>query len=122
VAEAMCAFPGILHSSVYGVAIPGTEGRTGMATLVSDGQIDLSQLRNHLVNRLPSYARPIFLRARTTIDITGTFKYSKTELIRQGYDPETTQDTLYFDDPELGAYVRLNHEVYGRIQRGVYRF
>jgi fatty-acyl-CoA synthase len=122
VAEAMCAFAGIQHSSVYGVTIPATEGRAGMATLVADGEIDLSQLHSHLVNRLPSYARPIFLRARNTIDVTGTFKYSKTELIRQGYNPETTQDALYFDDPDLGAYVRLDHEVYGRIQRGGFRF
>ena len=29
VAQALCAFEGILHASVFGVAIPGTEGRAG---------------------------------------------------------------------------------------------
>ena len=31
VSEAICAFPGIKEANVYGVAIPGTDGRAGMA-------------------------------------------------------------------------------------------
>src|SRR6266480_4658503 len=65
VAEAICAFRGVTDANVYGVQIPGTEGRAGMAALVAD-ELDLAAFRNHLIARLPGYARPLFLRLRST--------------------------------------------------------
>src|SRR3989475_188495 len=62
VSEAICAFRGVKAANVYGVAIPGTDGRAGMAALVTDGELDLAALRIHLIDRLPGYARPLFLR------------------------------------------------------------
>jgi fatty-acyl-CoA synthase len=121
VSEAICAFPGIKHADVYGVAVPGTEGRVGMAALVICGKLDLAALRDHLAIRLPSYARPLFLRVRNEADVTGTFKYSKTELIRQGYDPAASSDPLYFDLPESQQFVPLDQQLYDRIQRGAIR-
>jgi fatty-acyl-CoA synthase len=121
VSEVICAFPGVRHANVYGVAIPATEGRAGMAALVVDRQIDLSAFWKHLVTRLPCYARPIFLRLQDEIEVTGTFKYSKTDLVRQGYDPSATTDVLYFDDPEASAFVRVDKAVYNRIQSGKVR-
>ena len=59
VAEAICGFPGVRQANVYGVAIPGTEGRAGMAALVTEPEIDLAALRAHLASRLPHYARPL---------------------------------------------------------------
>jgi fatty-acyl-CoA synthase len=61
VAEAICGFHGIKEANVYGVAIPGTDGRAGMATIVTDDGLDLAAFRTHLVDRLPEYARPVFL-------------------------------------------------------------
>ena len=87
VSEAICTFPGVKHANVYGVAVPGTEGRVGMAALVAEKELDLDGFRKHLASRLPPYARPLFLRIRSAVDVTGTFKYSKTDLVRQGYDP-----------------------------------
>jgi fatty-acyl-CoA synthase len=121
VSEAICAFPGIKHANVYGVAVPGTEGRAGMATLVVDSDLDLDGLREHLASRLPTYARPLFLRIRSAVDLTGTFKYSKTDLIRQGCDPVVCQDALYFDHPESAAFVPLDSHLYDRIQSGAIR-
>jgi fatty-acyl-CoA synthase len=121
VAEAICAFPGIEHANVYGVAVPGTEGRVGMAAVVAGGELDLTQLRKHLGSSLPAYARPVFLRIRKQIDLTGTFKYSKTELIRQAYDPEACNDALYFDHNESDAFVPLDRELYQRIHDGAIR-
>jgi len=118
VSEAICAFPGVKHANVYGVAVPGTEGRVGMATLVADDELDLNEFHRHLASRLPPYARPMFLRIRSAVDLTGTFKYSKTDLVRQGYDPAISQDSLYFDDPESGAFVPLDKKLYDRIQCG----
>src|SRR5262249_45593870 len=48
VSEAICAFPGITHADVYGVPVPGADGRAGMAVLVSDGELDLVAFRTHL--------------------------------------------------------------------------
>jgi fatty-acyl-CoA synthase len=118
VSEAICAFPGIKHANVYGVAIPATEGRAGMATVVAEDPLDLAGFRKHLVSRLPPYARPLFLRIRSDVEVTGTFKYSKTDLVRQGYDPVATNDVLYFDNLESGAFTRLDKELYERIQVG----
>ena len=53
VAEAITAFPAISEANVYGVSIPGTEGRAGMAALVLDGELDLAAFRRHLAERLP---------------------------------------------------------------------
>ena len=121
VSEAICAFPGVKHAIVYGVTVPATEGRAGMATLAADDELDLAALRDHLISRLPPYARPLFLRFRKNMDLTGTFKYSKTELVRQGYDPDTSNDLVYFDNPEAGAFTRLDKDWYERIQVGCIR-
>jgi fatty-acyl-CoA synthase len=118
VSEAICEFPGVTHANVYGVAIPATEGRAGMATLVSEEELDLAGFRQHMISRLPPYARPLFLRIRKNMDLTGTFKYSKTDLVRQGFDPAASTDAVYFDDLASGAFTRLDQELYDRIQKG----
>jgi fatty-acyl-CoA synthase len=118
VAAALCEFAGVRHANVYGVAVPGIEGRVGMATLVADEGLDLAALRSHLAARLPAYARPLFLRIGPEAETTGTFKYSKTELLRQGYDPGACGDAVYFDLTEAEAYVPLDEELYDRIQSG----
>ncbi len=121
VSEAICAFPGVAHANVYGVAIPNTEGRAGMVALVTEPDLDLHAFREHLITRLPSYARPLFLRVRDNIEVTGTFKYSKTDLVRQGYDPVSTADVIYFDNPESQSLIRLDKALYDRIQVGQIR-
>ena len=118
VAEVLSSFPGIQHANVYGVSIPGTEGRIGMAAIVAAEPIDLPALRNHLISTLPAYARPAFLRIREDVEVTGTFKYSKTDLVRQGYDPAVTTDAIYFDNPESKTFDRLDQSLFDRIQSG----
>jgi fatty-acyl-CoA synthase len=121
VSEAICTFPGVVHANVYGVAIPNAEGRAGMAALVTEDAIDLDTLREHLITRLPFYARPVFLRVRNDVEVTGTFKYSKTDLVREGYDPVSITDAIYFDHPALQAFIRLDKALYDRIQTGLIR-
>jgi fatty-acyl-CoA synthase len=118
VSDAITPFAGISEATVYGVAVPGTEGRAGMAALVVDAGFDLAAFRGHLVDRLPRYARPVFLRIVPEIDVTMTFKHKKADLVRQGYDPAVTGDAVYVDDLARGAYVRLDTALYGRIQAG----
>ena len=121
VSEAITAFPGIGEANVYGVGIPGKDGRAGMAALVAGGDIDLKALREHLVRQLPDYARPLFLRIRNELDVTGTFKQKKIDLVREGFDPSATSDAIFFHDPEAHAFVRLEKTLYERIVAGAVR-
>jgi fatty-acyl-CoA synthase len=121
VSEAMTSFPGIQQANIYGISIAGREGRAGMAALVVNGNLDLAALRAHLVDRLPEYARPLFLRIKSEIDVTATFKQKKVDLVRQGFDPGGTRDPIYFNDPDARAFVRLDENLYERIQAGEVR-
>jgi fatty-acyl-CoA synthase len=121
VAQELCAFEGVLHASVYGVRIPGTEGRAGMAAIVCAGAPDLAELRRHLAERLPCYACPLFLRLCPQAELTGTFKYAKAELVRQGFDPSRCSDPLYFDHPERRGYAALDANLYDGIVAGAIR-
>lgn len=121
VAEVLCTFPGVKHAIVYGVKIAGAEGRIGMAALSLDGEPNLDGLRRHLIKSLPAYARPAFLRIRDNCEVTGTFKYSKNELVRQGYNPELTSDAIYFDNPETQILLPLDRALYERVQAGQIR-
>jgi fatty-acyl-CoA synthase len=121
VAAAITAFPGITEATVYGVQIPGTDGAAGMAALVIDDTLDLTELRKHLARLLPSYARPLFLRIQDRIAVTATFKHQKTELARDGFDPAATDDAIYFDDPSQQTYMRLDGGLFERIKAGAVR-
>jgi fatty-acyl-CoA synthase len=121
VAEAICGFPGIKEANVYGVAIPGAEGRAGMTTIVAEDGLDLAAFRTHLVGRLPDYARPVFVRVRDDLEVTATFKHTKNRLVREGYDPVAVGDAIYFNDRERQAFVRLDKSLYDRIQIGQLR-
>lgn len=121
VAQELSAFEGVLHASVYGVAIPGTEGRGGMAAIVCEGPLDLGALHRHLAERLPAYACPLFLRLCPQAELTGTFKYAKGDLVRQGFNPQHCVDPLYFNHPEANAYVALDPPLYDSILAGAIR-
>jgi fatty-acyl-CoA synthase len=121
VAEAILSFPGVRHAIVYGVRVASAEGRIGMAAVTFHGHADLSALRRHLMQALPSYARPAFIRLRKDSEITGTFKYAKTDLAKQGYDPGLTSDAIYFDNPETQSFHPVDGALYKRIQAGQIR-
>jgi fatty-acyl-CoA synthase len=112
VAEAIATFPGVRQANVYGVGVPGHEGRAGMAALVVEGgdDFDLSGLRAHLAERLPAYARPLFLRFKRDLDITGTFKQKKMELVAEGFDIARGGDPIFFDDRTLGGYTPVTED------------
>jgi fatty-acyl-CoA synthase len=117
VAAVIGTFPGIKAVSVYGVHVPGTEGAAGMAAIILDGELNLRDFRAHLAQVLPSYARPLFLRITEAIATTATFKYVKSDFRREGFDPEMTNDPIYFDDPVQG-FVRLDQPLYVQIAAG----
>ena len=121
VASVIAAFPGVVEAVVYGVAIPGAEGRAGMAALVSEPDFDFAALRTHLASHLADYARPLFLRLVPRIDATGTFKLQKQELACQGFEPASEADEIYFDDRRQDAYVKLDTAFAERIRSGQLR-
>jgi fatty-acyl-CoA synthase len=107
VTAAIMACPGIVSAAVYGVRVPGTEGRVGMAALVIDESFDFAAFRRAIVAGLPDYARPGFLRICRALDLTSTFRPKLHEMALEGYDPGLIADALYFDDRAAGAYVAL---------------
>ncbi len=121
VAEVMGLFKGVREANVYGVKVPGYEGRAGMAAIVHDDGLDLTALHAHLKAHLPDYARPLFLRIRGDIDKTATFKQRKIDMAKDGFDPAQNGDTLFFDDPRVGDYVRMDATLYGQIVSGEVR-
>lgn len=108
--------PGVLDSNVYGVGVPGTEGRVGMAGVTVAESFDLETLARHVVEHLAAYQRPYFLRLQQGMRVTATLKHQKVGYRNEGYDPNGTTDPLYFLAD--GAYVPLDVELFGRLQRG----
>ncbi len=113
-------FDYINEAVVYGVEIPGTNGRAGMATIVPKG--DAAQLENKLKEllkyfqtNLPHYAVPLFLRIKTDLDITGTFKYKKSDLKKEAFNPDITNDTIYALLPKSKEYKKLDRVNYHNI-------
>jgi len=121
VSEAISVFPGIVEANIYGVMVPGREGRAGMAAVVVDDAFDLAKFRTYLAKQLPDYARPVFLRIRGEIEVTATFKQKKVDLVKMGFDPMQTKDAIYFNNPQAGAFERLDAALYQRIVSGQVR-
>ena len=93
---------------VYGVEIPGHDGRAGMASLVLEENFQMEALTKAL-EELPTYARPIFVRILPEPDLTGTFKHQKARLKKEGYSLELNEP-LYIRDASSGQYLELNQE------------
>jgi fatty-acyl-CoA synthase len=116
----LASIKGVTDALVYGVAIANMDGRAAMCALVTNEEFDLIVLRREVVERLPPYARPVFLRLVRSLDLTGTFRLSRQALAASGFDPAATSDPLYLDDRLRQAYVELDHTLYQHIQGGKY--
>uniref|UniRef100_A0A8C7YVZ6 Very long-chain fatty acid transport protein n=1 Tax=Oryzias sinensis TaxID=183150 RepID=A0A8C7YVZ6_9TELE len=105
--------------AVYGVAIPGVEGKAGMAAIADPSEsLDCDKFLKNIQRALPSYARPVFLRTSPQVDTTGTFKIQKTRLQREGFDPRLTTDQLYYLNSRAGRYEPIDEELYNAIVEG----
>ncbi len=118
VAAVIAACPGVADVAVYGVAVPGCDGRVGMATVVADEGLDLAALRAHVDARLPVYARPAFIRISSGLDMTDTFKHRKRDLAEQGFDPSRADESIYFAAQNTPAYRLVDPELYEQIISG----
>ncbi|MBR0684844.1 long-chain-acyl-CoA synthetase [Bradyrhizobium manausense] len=119
--DAVRDFTGVVDATTYGVSIPGTDGRAGMSAIVVNEGFDIAALSAHLAQRLPVYARPVFVRISRELDATETFKQKKGELAREGLDPGAVADPMFMRDPDSGAYVALDPGTYAQILDGTIR-
>ena len=119
--EAILEYRGVIDATTYGVVVPGTDGRAGMAALVTDAGFDFAKFSDHLARRLPTYACPVFVRLSAALDSTETFKQKKQDLIRSGFDPRNVTDPLFFRDPTSGDFVALDADHYAKMLQGIIR-
>jgi fatty-acyl-CoA synthase len=101
VAEVVSACPGVMEAVVFGVEIPGNEGRAGMAVITTDARFSLLALQSLLIKALPSYARPIFIRRCNEMTLTGTFKLQKEKLRQEGF----SAGEVWFFDATIGSFI-----------------
>lgn len=115
---ALARFDSIEHGAVYGVSVPGCDGRAGMAAItLKDGQsLDGAALVKHLATTLPAYTVPLFIRVQAAQDTTGTFKYRKVELKQDGFDPDRISEPLFVLVDRARGYEPLTRSLYHQIQ------
>ncbi|XP_068178381.1 long-chain fatty acid transport protein 2-like [Antennarius striatus] len=109
----------IEEANVYGVKVPGHEGRIGMAALKLKENMDFDSnaTYQHVKNYLPTYARPRFIRIQDALELTGTFKQMKVTLAKEGFNPAITGDPLFYLEDNKG-YVPMTQEIFSSIAEG----
>ena len=112
VGEILNGFKDVNMSKVYGVEIPGCEGRAGMAAFSLDdaSSFDWQGFSNHVENSLPKYARPLFIRIIEEMDTTGTFKLKKNDLRNEAFNIDKVSDQIYCLKPNSSNYEVLDNE------------
>ena len=120
VADLLAGAPGVTEANVYGVPVPGEDGRAGMAALVlaEGARFDGAALYAHAERHLPAYARPALVRLVCEMDVTGTLKQRKLALAAEGYDPARVADPLFVRDDAARTYVSLTPAVLAEIREG----
>jgi fatty-acyl-CoA synthase len=116
VAQVLAEAPGVKEANVYGVKVGDLDGRAGMAGLVVGERFEPEAFGAFIAQRLPAYAQPVFLRILPGIQITGTFKYRKLDLVADGFDPAEVKDPLYvrLDD----GYVAMTDDLRAKVLSG----
>lgn len=79
-------------------------------------ELDVSVLPALFDKSLPRYAQPIVIRIIPKIELTGTFKMKKTDLVKEGFDPTVIKDPLFFR--KGSSYVALTKDLYEDIVSG----
>ncbi len=125
VEDIISSFKQVEHTSVYGVEIPGTNGRAGMASIItteSCENFDFDGLLSVLKSNLPQYAVPKFIRFLCELSTTSTFKIKKSEMKQEGFDLKKIDDPIYILLPGSKEYITLSENIYENIGNGEYRF
>jgi acyl-CoA synthetase (AMP-forming)/AMP-acid ligase II len=110
----------IAEAVVYGVEVPGAEGRCGAArVIIRDGDdLDHDGFATHLRDELPKYAVPRFVRIGGEAEMTETFKHRKGDLKDEGFDVEQIDDTVLLLAPAESTFKTLTPELREQILAG----
>ena len=123
--DLISSFEEIEHSSVYGVEIPGCEGRAGMASILASVKVekfDFNNFLSTLKENLPKYAIPIFVRFLSELNTTSTYKIQKFDMKKIGFNIKKTNNPIYVYLPGTHKYTLLTERIYENILNGKYRF
>ena len=115
------AHPQINMANVYGVEVPGAEGRAGMVAfeLASGDEIDLQAFQALVERELPPYAQPVFVRILRSAETTVTFKLVKGDLREQAFHLDRVgDDPVYVRKPRGEQYERLDDVFYQQLIEG----
>ncbi|WP_297592344.1 long-chain-acyl-CoA synthetase FadD6 [Mycobacterium sp.] len=119
VEAALASDESVEDCTVFGVEVPRTGGRAGMAAVkLRDGaEFDGQSLARAVYEQLPGYALPLFVRVVESIEQTTTFKSRKVELREQAYGPDV-QDPLYVLAGRGDGYVPFYDEYPEEVAEG----
>lgn len=133
VAQVVGQYSGVLEANVYGVEVPGHEGRAGCAAIsIAPEQratFDWQGLAQHARNQLPKIAIPVFVRV-VHGDVGGTAshnnKQEKVSLRDEGVNPEKRGtkvkdgggDAIYWMPPTGRVYVPFRDTDWKRLDGG----
>ncbi len=125
VEDIISSFEEIDHASVYGVEIPGYEGRVGMASIlatIKHEKFDFNNFVKTLQDNLPKYAIPIFIRFLSQLNTTSTYKIQKYDMKKIGFNIKKTNNPIYVYLPRSAKYTLLTERIYENILNRKYRF
>ncbi|MHA1267398.1 MAG: AMP-binding protein [Candidatus Helarchaeota archaeon] len=115
------SYPPVQTSLVFGVKVPNTEGKAGMAVIKLDPtlQFHLQEFSQFVLEVLPSYSIPLFLRLTEALELTGgTLKVKKTRFKEENYKIELISDPLYFWDNQIKGYIPFTPSLYNQLIDG----
>ena len=122
--EVANTFSQVDEATTYGVEVPDTDGRAGMVSLalnctLKDFKAD--QFCTHMQQALPAYAVPLFIRVRSELEVTGTFKHRKVDLKREGFDVNVIAEPVYVLMPGTKTYKKVTKKLYTELSGGKHR-
>ena len=115
----------VIEAVVYGVEIPNTNGRAGMASIRLNRpleEFDFAQFLQQMKSNMSDYSIPVFLSINEGVELTGTFKHLKGPLKNKGFDVQKNTDPLYVWLPKTEEYVPLTSQLQQDIEQGQYRY
>ncbi len=114
------SFEHVNMANVYGVKVPKSEGRAGMVAFNCNlDEFNWDDFSSFVIEKLPSYAQPIFVRIIEELETTGTFKLKKNDLREEAYHLDKVNgNQVFIKKPGQNTYVPLDRDYYEVIESG----
>jgi len=120
VAEILNSFDQVNMANVFGVKVPNSEGRAGMVAFNCElNEFRWEDFSAFVMDKLPGYAQPVFVRIIEELETTGTFKLKKNDLREEAFHlDKVNEDKIFIKKPGEASYVPLDREYYDVIMSG----